>query len=133
MRGSLKAYNKVNIDSQAAVASPHKVVQMLLGGSIQKLLQAHLAIEQEQLGKKGELISRTIEIVAHLQAALDFEQGGEIAQNLSAMYDYIVRRLAEANANNDKAILLEVVDLLKTVKEGWDAIPPEHHHLPQAG
>ncbi|MBW3138146.1 flagellar export chaperone FliS [Ferrimonas balearica] len=129
MRGSLKAYNKVNISSQAAEASPHKVVQLLLGGSIDKLLQAKLAIEQNATAKKGELIGRTVEIVAHLQAALDFEQGGEIAQNLSAMYDYMVRRLVDANQNNDVDALLEVIDLLRTVKSGWDAIPVEHHHL----
>ncbi|MBY5990727.1 flagellar export chaperone FliS [Ferrimonas balearica] len=131
MRGSLKAYNKVNISSQAAEASPHRVVQMLLAGSIEKLLQANLAIEQGEVAKKGELISRTMEIIAHLQAALDFDQGGEIAQNLSAMYDYMVRRLGDASRDNDTAALLEVVDLLKTLKSGWDAIPAEQHHLKQ--
>ncbi len=131
MRGSLKAYNKVNISSQAAEASPHKVVQLLLGGSIDKLLQAKLATEQGEQAKKGELISRTMEIIAHLQAALDFEQGGEIAQNLSAMYDYMMRRLVSANQSNDVDALLEVVDLLRTVKSGWDAIPVEHHNLKQ--
>ncbi|WP_298440434.1 flagellar export chaperone FliS [uncultured Ferrimonas sp.] len=132
MRGSLKAYNKVNIGSQAAEASPHKIVQMLLAGSMEKLLRAKLAIEQRQTAKKGELIGRTIEIVAHLQAALDHGQGGEVAGNLASIYDYIVRRLGEANVNDDTEILLEVVDLLKTIKEGWDAIPAEHHHLPAA-
>ncbi|GAA4874434.1 flagellar export chaperone FliS [Ferrimonas pelagia] len=132
MRGSLKAYNKVNISSQAAEASPHRVVQMLLAGSVEKLLRASLAIEQGNIAQKGELIGRTIEIIAHLQAALDFVQGGEIAQNLSAMYDYMVRRLGDANRDNDKAALMEVVDLLKTLKEGWDAIPAEQHHIPAA-
>ncbi|MBY6186885.1 flagellar export chaperone FliS [Marinobacter hydrocarbonoclasticus] len=129
MRGSLKAYNKVNISSQAAEASPHKVVQLLLGGSIDKLLQAKLAMEQNEVAKKGELIGRSMEIIVHLQAALDFEQGDEIARNLSDMYDYMVRRLVAANQTNDADALLEVVDLLRTLKSGWDAIPAEHHQL----
>ncbi|TKB58228.1 flagellar export chaperone FliS [Ferrimonas aestuarii] len=129
MRGSLKAYSKMSVDSQKAEASPHKVVQLLLGGSIDKLIQAKLCIETKQISKKGELTGRTVEILTHLKAALDFEKGGEIADNLSALYEYAIRRITEANAENSGEKLDEVIDLLKTVKEGWDAIPAEHHQL----
>ena len=131
MRGSLKAYRQVNVESQKAEASPHKVVQLLLGGSIDKLLQAKMAIDSKQVAKKGELLGRTMEIVTHLKASLDHEQGGEVADNLSALYEYILRRIAEANANQDVTAIDEVIDLLKTVKEGWDAIPAEHHNIKQ--
>ncbi|QIZ77360.1 flagellar export chaperone FliS [Ferrimonas lipolytica] len=129
MRGSLKAYNKVNIGAQAAEASPHKIVQMLLAGAMEKSLRAKLAIEQNDTAKKGELIGRSIEIIAHLQAALDHDKGGEISDNLSAIYAYATRRLSFANVNNDTEALLEVVSLLRTIKEGWDAIPPEFHQM----
>ncbi|SDK06327.1 flagellar protein FliS [Ferrimonas sediminum] len=131
MRGSLKAYRQVSVDSQKAEASPHKVVQLLLGGSIDKLIQSKLAIETNQVAKKGELMGRSMEIITHLKASLDREQGGEIAANLASLYEYVLRRIAEANAGNDSGIVDEVVDLLKTVKEGWDAIPAEHHHIKQ--
>ncbi|USD38621.1 MULTISPECIES: flagellar export chaperone FliS [Ferrimonas] len=131
MRGSLKAYRQVSVDSQKAEASPHKVVQLLLGGSIDKLIQAKMAIDTNQVAKKGELMGRSMEIITHLKASLDHEKGGEIADNLASLYEYVLRRIAEANAGNDSAIVDEVVDLLKTVKEGWDAIPAEHHHVKQ--
>ncbi len=133
MRSSLQAYNKVKIGAQAAAANPHKVVQMLLAGAIEKSLRAKLAIEQQQTAQKGELIGRAIDIISHLQAALDHNTGGELAENLSSIYGYAVRRLGEANATNDGDTLVEVAGLLRTLKEGWDAIPSEHHHLPIAG
>lgn len=131
MRGSLKAYRQVNVESQKAEASPHKVVQLLLGGSIDKLLQAKMAVDSNQVAKKGELLGRTMEIITHLKASLDHAKGGEVAGNLDALYDYMLRRIAEANANQDVAAIDEVIDLLKTVKEGWDAIPAEHHNIKQ--
>ncbi|WP_028110192.1 flagellar export chaperone FliS [Ferrimonas futtsuensis] len=131
MRGSLKAYRQVNVESQKAEASPHKVVQLLLGGSIDKLLQAKMAMDSNQVAKKGELLGRTMEIITHLKASLDHQKGGEVAANLDALYDYMLRRIAEANAESDAATIDEVIDLLKTVKEGWDAIPAEHHNIKQ--
>ncbi|WP_028117921.1 flagellar export chaperone FliS [Ferrimonas senticii] len=132
MRGSLKAYKQVNVQAQASVANPHKIVQMLLAGAIEKIACAILAIEQQQLAKKGELLSRSMEIISHLEAALDRSHGEELVDNLSAIYAYCIRRLAEASASNDRQLLEEVMELLKTIKSGWDEIPAEHHHLGQA-
>ncbi|MCG7984204.1 MAG: flagellar protein FliS, partial [Candidatus Thiodiazotropha lotti] len=55
--------------------------------------------------------------------ALDFEQGGEIANNLDMLYDYMIRRLFTANVEQDVDALDEVISLLKEIKAAWDAMP----------
>ena len=62
--------------------------------------------------------------MASLQSWLDMEKGGEIAGNLNNLYDYMVRRLLEANTENDQAALDEVAGLLGEIKAGWDGIAP---------
>ena len=57
-----------------------------------------------------------------MKASLDKDKGGEIAQNLEDLYIYMERRLIEANRANDASLLDEVSDLLRQIKEAWDAI-----------
>lgn len=119
---ALQQYQTVSTQAQAAGADPHRLIQMLMEGGLTRLAQARGAMERQQIAEKGELISKAIGIVNGLRQSLDIEQGGEIAVNLDSLYDYMVRRLMEANLKNDSAILEEVSGLLREVKEGWDAI-----------
>jgi|SRR5690554_794589 len=119
---ALQQYQSVNHQAQAASADPHRLIQMLMEGGLTRLAQARGAMEREQTALKGELIGKAIGIVNGLRQSLDVEKGGEIAANLDGLYDYMVRRLMEANLKNDPAILEEVSGLLREVKEGWDAI-----------
>ena len=119
---ALQQYQTVNTQAQAAAADPHRLIQMLMEGGLTRLAQARGAMEREQTALKGELISKAIAIVGGLRQGLDLEKGGEIAINLDNLYDYMTRRLMEANVQNDPAILEEVASLLREVKEGWDAI-----------
>ena len=61
-------------------------------------------------------------IVAGLRGSLNFEAGGEIATNLDALYEYLERRLLQANLEADAGMLDEAATLLRQVKEGWDGI-----------
>lgn len=119
---AMQQYQAVNTQAQAAAADPHRLIQMLMEGGLTRLAQARGAMEREQTALKGELIGKAIGIVGGLRQGLDLEQGGEIARNLDSLYDYMTRRLMEANVQNDPAILEEVTFLLREVKEGWDAI-----------
>lgn len=119
---ALQQYQSVNTQAQAAGADPHRLIQMLMEGGLTRLAQARGAMERQQVAEKGELISKAIGIVNGLRQSLDLEQGGEIALNLDGLYDYMARRLMEANLKNDPLILEEVSSLLREVKEGWDAI-----------
>lgn len=130
MRGSLKAYKSVAIDSQRDIASPYRVVQMLLAGALERLAKARLAIEQQQLAQRGELVGKTISIIQQLQASLDSEAGGEVAINLDNLYDFMVRELMLANSENSSERLENVSQLLRDIKESWDAIPLAQQEVP---
>lgn len=119
---AMQQYQSVNTQAQAAAADPHRLIQMLMEGGLTRLAQARGAMERQQTALKGELIGKAIGIVGGLRQGLDLEQGGEIAVNLDSLYDYMTRRLMEANVQNDPAILEEVSSLLREVKDGWDAI-----------
>ncbi len=119
---ALRQYQSVNTQAQAASADPHRLIQMLMEGGLDRIAQARGAMERQQTALKGELISKAIGIVNGLRQSLDLKQGGDIAANLDSLYDYMARRLMEANLNNDSVILEEVSGLLREVKAGWDAI-----------
>lgn len=119
---ALKQYQSVNTQVQAVDASPHRLIQMLMEGGLTRLAQARGAIERGQLAQKGELIGKAIAIIGGLRDGLNFEQGGEIASNLDALYEYMVSRLLEANLKSDAALVDEVAGLLRNVKTGWDGI-----------
>lgn len=119
---ALKQYQTVNTQAQAIDASPHRLIQMLMEGGLTRLAQARGAIERNQTGLKGELIGKTIGIISGLRAALNMEQGGELAENLDSLYEYMIARLMDASMKNDAEPLDEVAGLLRNVKSGWDAI-----------
>ncbi|WP_271408469.1 flagellar export chaperone FliS [Pseudomonas sp. Q1-7] len=121
---ALRQYQNVNTNVMVADASPHRLIQMLMEGSLSRLAQARGALERGQLASKGELIGKAISIVGGLRGALDMERGGEVASNLDRLYEYMGTRLVEANARDDSAILDEVSQLMRTIKSGWDAIAP---------
>ncbi|MNP11473.1 Flagellar protein FliS [compost metagenome] len=119
---ALKQYQSVNTQAKAVDASPHRLIQMLMEGGLTRLAQARGAIERGQLAQKGELIGKAIAIIGGLRDGLNLEQGGEIAANLDALYEYMVTRLLEANLKSDAALVDEVAGLLRNVKSGWDGI-----------
>ncbi|OLU32698.1 flagellar export chaperone FliS [Pseudomonas sp. PA15(2017)] len=119
---AMRQYQNVNTQAQAVDASPHRLIQMLMEGGLTRLAQARGAMERGQFAMKGELIGKAIGIVGGLRAGLNLEEGGELAVNLDNLYDYMSRRLLEANLKNSLEPLDEVADLLRNVKSGWDAI-----------
>ncbi|NRB25137.1 flagellar export chaperone FliS [Shewanella sp.] len=129
MRRSLQSYRQVSVDSEIAVASPHRIIQMMFEGALQRIAQSRYAIEHTDPATKGINIGKAIGIINGLNNSLNMDAGGEIAANVSALYDFMLRRLSEANINNDVQALVDVSDMLKTIKEGWDAIPEAQHHI----
>ncbi len=119
---ALKQYQTVNLRAQVAEASPHRLIQMLMEGGLSRLAQAKGAMERGQLALKGELISQSISIIGGLREALDLQQGGEVADNLDRLYDYMTARLLEANLKGNMQIIDEVAGLLRNIKTGWDGI-----------
>ncbi len=119
---ALRQYHSVGVQSGAESASPHRLVQMLMEGALEKVAAAKGHMARGEIEGKGRQIGWAISIVDGLRASLDSEGGTEIAGNLNALYDYVLRKLLEANINNDAAALDEVTALLVTLKQGWDGI-----------
>lgn len=120
---ALQQYQNVGVNSGVTDADPHQLISMLLTGAADRVAAARGALLREEVGRKGELISGAIAIIDSLRASLDHEKGGEIAENLRALYDYMEQGLVEANLGADVTRLEEISALLAEVKAGWDAIP----------
>ncbi|WLH64469.1 flagellar export chaperone FliS [Pseudomonas sp. FP2300] len=119
---ALRQYQKIGAQAQTSEASPHRLVQMLMEGGLDRIAQAKGALERKDIANRGILISKAIGIVGGLREGLDLENQAESVAELDALYAYMMKRLAEANVKADPKILDEVAGLLRTVKEGWDAI-----------
>ena len=115
-------YANVHNESGLADASPHYLIQMLMDGFLARVNSAKGAMMRSDIELKGIYISRAIAIIGGLNEAIDLEKGGEIAINLSQLYNYISRRLLQASSENNVEILDEVASLMREIKEGWDAI-----------
>jgi len=118
-------YGKVAAESEAAYANPHRLVQMLMEGALDKVAAAKGCIERDDLVGKSRQITWAMSIINGLRASLDMEAGGAIAVNLDDLYDYMIRRLIDASTQNEPEILSEVIDLMLEVKGAWDAMPDE--------
>jgi flagellar protein FliS len=125
---ALQQYRHNHIQGGIETASPPRLVQMLMEGALEKLIAAKGFMASKDIAKKGEHISWTISIIDSLRSSLNVEVGGEFAHNLLDLYNYMERRLLEANINNDPKMLDEVAQLIIEIKSGWDAIPAEYHN-----
>ncbi|MFN2308629.1 MAG: flagellar export chaperone FliS [Gammaproteobacteria bacterium] len=121
-QAALQQYKNLNASTQVASASPHRLIQMLLDGALEKIRLARSFMQQGRLGEKAQHITWAISIIDGLRVSLNKDAGGELAQHLEDLYDYMTRRLTETNLHNDPAILDEVAGLLGQIKEAWDAI-----------
>lgn len=118
-----KAYGTTAVHGGVETADPHRLIQMLMDGAMQRMLTARLALQQGNVAEKGKNIGLAISIIDGLRDALDLEKGGEIASNLDELYIYMSRRLLEANLHSDHAMIDEVIQLMRTIKSSWDAVP----------
>lgn len=121
----LKVYQHVNVQTSITDADPHKLIQLLYSGAIERINMAKSKVQARDYAGKAQLLNKAIEIIGGLRSFLDFEKGGELAVRLDALYEYMERTLLEASSKNDVAKLDEVLGLLRSVKEAWDAIRDE--------
>ena len=124
---ALRQYQKVNSHAQISEASPHRLVQMLMQGGLDRMAQAKGVMERGDIAQKGELLGKAIDIIVGLRQGLDEKKAEDPAsiRQLDDLYEYMGSRLLQANLKNDPAIIDEVARLLITVKSGWDEIAPE--------
>lgn len=120
-----RAYAQVDLHSRLAGATPHQLITMLFDGAHSAIVRARLYFENGNIAKRGEMISKAINIIDNgLRSALDHEKGGEIARDLEALYSYMSRTLLQANLNNDPSSLAHVDEILMNIAETWKEIEP---------
>ena len=117
----MQKYAQINVQTGIEDASPHRIVQMLLEGALDRIAKAKGFMANNKVAEKGERISEAISIVNGLRSSLDMN-AGEVSSNLDALYEYMEQTLLIANINNDIEKLDEVGGLLVQVKSAWDAI-----------
>lgn len=118
-----ESYGSVQVMTGVATADNVQLVQMLFDGLLESLNVTKGHILNRAIEEKSKSISRASRIVVGLQGSLDFQRGGELAQNLNDLYAYVLRRLIHVNAQNDLDALEEVYTLMKDVSDAWQTLP----------
>lgn len=122
-QSGVSAYAKVDIETGVTSASPHKLIVMLFDGALVSVSTAIKHMKAGNIPAKGLAISKAIMIIdSGLRASLDKKVGGEIAEGLDALYEYMGSRLLQANLKNQVDILEEVQRLLTDLRGAWNAI-----------
>ena len=126
IRSGASAYANIGIETGVTSASPHKLVMMLFDGAMVSIASATQHMQAGDITAKGQAISKAISIIENgLRASLDKRVGGELALNLDALYSYMNTRLLTANLQNEPTMLDEVYQLLKGLRDAWEAIEPK--------
>jgi flagellar protein FliS len=118
-QNAANAYRKVGLETGVIAASPHQLIMMLFDGA-----KARVHFEDGRIADRGQALSKAIGIIGGLRDGLNMEVGGELSRNLGDLYDYMGRRLLEANLENDVAKVREVDTLLDTIASAWREITP---------
>ena len=125
MRSPAESYAKVSVDAAVETADPHRLVLMLFDGAMTAISLARIQMQNGQIPEKGAAISKAIDLITNgLGASLDIEAGGELAERLAALYEYMAQRLLFANMKNSVAALDEVSELLGSLRDAWAQIAP---------
>lgn len=113
-------YARVGVESSVMAASPHHLIVLLFDGAELALRTARLHIQDGNHSAKGMAIAKALDIINQgLLAALNREQGGDVAQGLASLYDYIGRLLLQATLRNDLHKLDEATRLLTNISSAW--------------
>ena len=130
MRSPAQTYSTVSLDAAVETADPHRLILMLFDGAIAAVSVAKLHMNAGEIAQKGMAISKAIDLISNgLLASLDMEAGGELAERLAALYEYMTQRLLFANLKNSAAALDEISELLASLREAWAAIAPGNQQV----
>lgn len=122
-QSGINAYAKVGMETGVLAANPHKLIVMLYDGALLALANGLINMKAGRIAEKGKSISHAITIIdGGLRASLDKNVGGDIAEGLDSLYEYMSSRLLMANLKNDPSIIEEVQRLLTDLRDAWNAI-----------
>ncbi|MDM7461362.1 MAG: flagellar export chaperone FliS [bacterium] len=124
MYGGVNGYERY-LETAVETASPARLIVMLYDGAIRFVNEAAHAMRQRDYETQNTKLLRAQKILAELISSLDFDKGGEIAENLFRLYTYMYNQLVEANINDSVETLEHVTCLLTELREAWDTIATE--------
>lgn len=122
VQSPLAQYQQVSNQEAVSGVSPHRLIQMLMEGALQRMAEAKGAIQRNEIALKGEALGKAISIVGGLRDSLNMEIEGSISQQLDELYEYIADSLVAANLNNDVAKIDSSAETLLIIKSAWDGI-----------
>ncbi|WEN14616.1 flagellar export chaperone FliS [Rhodanobacter sp. AS-Z3] len=120
------AYQQVRSHGGVESASPHGLITLLMDGALERLVKARAHIMRGEIAAKGETISRCIDIIGGLRDSLDRKVEPALVDRLDSLYEYMSRRLLQANMHDDANIIDEVSALMQQVRDTWVQVAPAH-------
>ncbi|MEY0959199.1 flagellar export chaperone FliS [Providencia rettgeri] len=122
-RHAQQAYQQVDLESEITNATPYQLIQILFKGALSALKRGEIFMQQGKVAEKGKEISKAIDIIdTGLKQSLNYEAGGELAENLASLYEYMTIQLLRANLENNVAYVQEVYQLLSDIASAWQQI-----------
>jgi flagellar protein FliS len=126
---ALAQYGQIKNDTQTTYASPHQLMLMLFDGAIEAMSFTIGAIENNNFELRSKQNSRSITIINGMRECLDMETGGELADNLYSLYQYMTKELFKASYKNDAETIQNIQTMLKDIRGSWEKIPVDMHYM----
>ena len=126
---ALAQYGQIKNDTQTTYASPHQLMLMLFDGAIEAMSLTIGAIQNDNLEVRSKQNTRSITIINGMRECLDMETGGELADNLYSLYQYMTQELFRASFKNDADTIQNIQTMLKDIRESWKKIPLDMHYM----
>lgn len=119
-RKSVQAYSDVGLETEVLSASPERLITLLFDGALSAIAKARLHLQSGNIPERGKALSKAIDIVdSGLKAAVNREEGGEVAAALVATYELTIFHLMQANLNADEQSLTQAENILREVGAAW--------------
>ena len=126
---ALAQYGQIKNDAQTTYASPHQLMLMLFDGAIEAMSFTIGAIQNENFELRSKQNTRSITIINGMRECLDMKTGGELADNLYSLYQYMTKELFRASFKNDVDTIQNIQHMLKDIRGSWEKIPLDMHYM----
>ena len=126
---ALSQYSKIKDDTQTTYASPHQLMLMLFDGALESMSLNIAAIQNNDFELRSKQNTRSITIINGMRECLDMEAGGELADNLYSLYQYMAQELFRASFKNDAETISNIQAMLKDIQGSWKKIPLNLHYM----